>query len=109
MIAIPYGDWVIQSVLINGTTVMNNEGIRAIEIQELEWVLQPSGQPFHVVQLTQTSAVLRSNGKTFYANFEVNGNHLSLHLSRQNLKETVSFEAEAISTDVFVNVFHADR
>ena len=102
MISIPHGGWAIQSVLINGTTVMNNEGIRAIEVLEGEWVLKPSGQPFQVIQLNSTSAILRSNGETYYADFEVKGNNLSLHLSRADFNEKISFLAESISADVFV-------
>jgi hypothetical protein len=104
MISIPYGGWAIQSVLINDTTVMNNEGVRAIEVLEHEWVLQPSGQPLQVVILNSTSAILRSNGDTYDADFEVNGNHLTLHISRRDLNEKVTFEAESITADVFVNV-----
>ncbi len=99
MISIPYGDWAIESVLVNETTVVNNDGIRALEILELEWILQPSGQSFQVIQLTSTSAVLRSDGETYFADFEVNGSHLSLQLSRPNLEERISVQAVSISAD----------
>ena len=104
MISIPYGHWAIQSVLVNDTTVVNNESIRAIEILERTWVLQPSGQRFQVIKLNSTSAIIRSNGENYDAEFEVDGNHLTMHLSRKDLNERVTFEAESISADVFVNV-----
>lgn len=104
MISIPYGDWAIDSVLINETTVMNNEGVRALEILARNWILQPSGQHFQVLQLTSSSAVLKSNGETFCADFKIDGDHLTLHFSRPNLKEKISFEATAISADVYVNI-----
>ena len=104
MISIPYGHWAIQSVLVNGATVVNDESIRAIEILEREWVLRPSGQPFQLIKLNSTSAIIRSNGESYDAEFKVDGNHLTLHLSRTDLSERITFEAESISADVFVNV-----
>ena len=104
MSPIPYGDWAIECVLVNETTVMNNDGIRALEISEHEWVLQPSGQRFKVLHLTSKSAVLESQGETFHAYFEIRANHLSLQMSRASVKETLRIEAEAISADVFVNL-----
>ena len=104
MISIPHGDWAIESMLVNGTTVVNNDRIRAIEILEDEWFLQPSGQPFEVVQLTSKSGELKSFGETYFVDFEVSGSHLSLRMSRPNVKETICIEAEAITADVFVNV-----
>ena len=104
MISIPRGDWAIESVLVNGTTVVNNDRIRAVEILEDEWFLQPSGQPFKVIQLSSTTAELKSFGETYFVEFEVSGSHLSLHMSRPNVKETISIEAEAITADVFVDL-----
>ena len=99
---IPNGDWAIDCVLVNDETVLNNEGMRALEIEVRDWVIQPSGQRFKVTQLTSNSAVLDSNGETYYAIFEVNGSNLDLQLSRPNLKEKIRIKAEAITADVFV-------
>jgi len=106
MDSIPVGNWEIECVIVNRTTVMNNEGIRALEILKDQWVIQPSGQRFQVRQLTNKSnglksAVLESNGETYYADFKVNGNSLQLAMSRPNIKETIHIEAVAISADVF--------
>lgn len=104
MSPIPNGDWSIDCVLINETTVMNNDSIRALEINQHQWVLQPSGQRFKVLHMTSNSAVLESQGETYHANFEVRANRLSLQMSRANIKEMLRIEAEAITADVFVNV-----
>jgi hypothetical protein len=103
MISIPYGDWMIQSVLINDTTVMNHDGIRALEILDGEWRLQPATQKFNVTQLTSKSAVLESNGVTYHADFAIEGTHMSMQLSRPNLKERISLEAESITANALVN------
>jgi hypothetical protein len=101
MSSIAKGDWAIQCVLINDQTVMNNDSIRALEVLDREWVIQPAGQRFKICQLTSTSAILESNGETFYADFEVDGGLLKLQLSRQNVNEAVTVEAFAITADVY--------
>ena len=101
MSSIAKGDWAIECVLINDQTVMNNDSIRALEVLDREWVIQPAGQRFKIYQLTSKSAILESNGETFYADFEVDGSLLKLQLSRQNVRETVTMEAFAITADVY--------
>lgn len=101
MKSIPKGNWQIDCVLLNETTVMNNDGMRGLEILEDEWVIQPSNQRFRIRQATDNSAVLESNGQVFYADFEINGGQLELKLSRPNLKETIKIEAIAITADVY--------
>ena len=101
---IPEGDWAIECVLINQVTVMNNEGMRAVEVKDDAWVIQPAGQRFRICQSTAKSAVLESNGEVFYADYEVDGNKLLVDLSRRNIKEVVSFEAVAITADVFASL-----
>jgi len=105
MSSIAKGDWAIDCVLINDQTVMNNDSMRAIEILDREWVVQPAGQRFKICQLTSKSAVLESNGETYYADFQVDGGLLKLQLSRQNVKETVTVEAYAMSADVYSSTF----
>ncbi|MFK7766715.1 MAG: hypothetical protein AB8B55_05800 [Mariniblastus sp.] len=102
MFSIPKGDWAVESILINGTTVMNNDGMRGLEILDDEWVIQPVGQRFKVRQSTSKTAVLESNGEVFYADFEVRGSDLRLQLARENRNETVCIEAIAITADCFV-------
>jgi hypothetical protein len=101
MSSIAKGDWAIDCVLINDQTVMNNDGFRALEILDREWVIQPLGQRFKICQLTPKSAVLKSNGETYYADYQVDGGSLTLRLARQNVKETVTVEAYAITADVY--------
>lgn len=104
MSSIPVGTWAVERLFINGEMVVNNESVRAIQIFDREWVLQPTGQRFKLTQLTANSAVLESNGETFYAEFEIDGNLLDLQLSRANRKEVIRISAEAITADVFVDV-----
>ncbi len=102
MSSIPTGDWAIECILVNHETVMNNEGMRALEIREDEWVIQPAGQRFRIRQSTSKTALLESNGEIFYADFEAEGCELKLTLAREDRNETVSIEAVAITADVFV-------
>ena len=104
MSSIPIGDWAIKCVLVNDETVMNNEGMRALEILDREWVIQPAGQRFKILQLTSKSAVLESEGGTYYADFQIDANKLSLQLSRPNFKEKIRIAAKAITADVYVGV-----
>ena len=101
MNSIPKGNWHIECVIVNGTTVMNNEGIRGLEIFDDQWVIQPSNQQFEIRQATADSAVLESNGEVYYADFKVSGSRLSIKMSRPNIKETVTMEAVAITADVY--------
>ena len=102
MTCIPHGDWAINCILINETTVMNDDAIRGLEISESEWVLKPIGQRFKVVQSTSNSAVLESKGETYYADFQASGGSLVLQMSRPNFKERIRIEAVAVTADVFV-------
>lgn len=105
MNSIATGDWAIECVLINDQTVINSDSLRTLKVYEREWVLLPAGQAFKVCRSTMNSAVLESNGETYYADFEVEGSCLTLKLSRQNVKETLTFEAIAINADVFISAF----
>ena len=104
MSSIPVGTWAVERLFINDEMVVNNESVRAIQIFDREWVLQPTGQRFKLTQLTANSAVLELNGETFYAEFEIDGSLLDLQLSRANRKEVIRISAEAITADVFVDV-----
>jgi len=101
MNSIPKGNWQIDCVILNEVTVVNNDGMRGLEILEDEWVIQPSNQRFRIRQTTNDSAILESNGQVFRADFEINGSKLGLKLSRPNLKETIKIEAIAITADVY--------
>ena len=105
MSSIATGNWAIECVLINDQTVVNNDGMRSLEVKDREWVIQPAGQHFKVCQITSKSAVLESNGETYYVDFQVEGSLLKLELSRQNVNETVTLEAYAITADVFSSTF----
>ena len=102
MSSIPKGEWAIESIIVNRQTVVNNDGMRALQILDDEWVIQPAGQRFRIRQSTSKTAVLESNGEVFYADYKVNGSDLNVTLARKNRNETVSIEAVAITADVFV-------
>jgi hypothetical protein len=99
---VPFGDWDVECVLINDSTVFNCDSLRILRIMDGQWQLLPQGQTFKVVQMTAGSAVLKSNDETYFANFKINGNRLELELSRSNHKQKMRIEAEAITADVFV-------
>jgi len=101
MNSIPQGNWHIESVIVNGTTVVNNEGLRGLEVLKDEWVIQPSNQRFQIDDVQNGTAVLNSEGQAYYADFEVNGDRLSLKMSRPKIKETITIDAIAITADVF--------
>ena len=104
MTSVPLGGWEIDSVLINATTVMNNDGIRSLLVAENEWVLQPLGQKFDVIQVTPQKVTLSSNGETYVADYLIDGTRLSLELTRPDRGERVSIEAHAVTADVFSKV-----
>ena len=95
------GDWAIECILVNDQTVINSDGMRALEVRDREWLIQPGGQRFVVCQISADRAVLESNGETYYADYHVDASKLKLRLSRQNVKETVTFDAYAVTADVF--------
>lgn len=107
MSSIPHGDWAIECVLINEETVLNSDGVRALEIHKDEWVIQPNGQRFRVRQTAKKSAVLESEGHVYFADYEVQGSNLMLKLSKENVRETLTIEAVAITADVFVKMKQA--
>lgn len=104
MDSLPLGRWEIDSVLINATTVMNNEGIRSLRVLEKEWILQPAGQKFDVIQMTPARVTLQSNGRAYLADYVMEGTRLFLELTRPDRGEKVSIEAHAITADVFSTV-----
>ena len=104
MSSIPIGSWHIECVLINEETVMNYDSIRGLEIKKDEWVIQPSGQRFRIRQSAGKTAVLESNGDVYFADYEVDGSSLTVKMSRQNMKETITVEAVAITADVFSSI-----
>ena len=104
MNSVPLGGWEIDSVLINATTVMNNDGIRSLRVSDKEWVLQPVGQKFDVIQMTPEKVTLASNGETYFADYVIDGPCLSLELTRPDRGERVTIEAHAITADVFSQV-----
>lgn len=109
MNSIPNGNWDIECVLINNRTVLNDDAIRCLEIYDDEWVIQPAKQRFRVRQTSTKSnglmsAVLESKGDVYFADFKVKGSNLTLSMSRPNIKEVITFEAIAITADVFSKV-----
>ena len=101
MNSIPQGNWHIESVVVNDTTVVNNEGIQGLEILEDEWVIHPLNQRFQLRSAAGDTIVLDCNDQVYNAKFEVNGDRLLLKMSRPKVKETVTIEAIAITADVY--------
>ncbi len=104
MNSVPFGGWEIDSVLIDARTVMNNDGIRSLRVSDKEWVLQPLGQKFDVIQVTPKKVTLNSNGEIYFADYSIDGTRLALELTRPDRCEKVSIEAHAITADVFSQV-----
>ncbi|MGB2498900.1 MAG: hypothetical protein ACPIA2_04355 [Mariniblastus sp.] len=104
MNSVPLGGWEIDSVLIDATTVINNDGIRSLRVAESDWVLQPMGQKFEVVEMTSKKVTLHSNGETYFADYLIDGARLSLELTRPDRGERVSIEAHAVTADVIPQV-----
>ena len=104
MNSIPLGSWQIESVVVNETTVVNNDSIRGLEIFKDEWVIQPLNQRFQLRDVQEGSIVLDSNGRAYFAKFEVNGDRLKLKMSRPKIKETITIDAVAITADVYTSL-----
>ena len=101
MISIPLGSWSIESVIVNGTTVVNDDSIRGLEIHEDGWVIQPSNQRFRLRESNGSTAVLESGGQLYYADVDVNADRLSLKMSRPKIEETVTIDAVAVTASVY--------
>lgn len=92
------GVYEITCVLLNSETVVNNDGLRRLEIQDNAWVLQPAGQAFEIEQLFRKTAILRSNGKRYFAETSrTSEKEILLRLKREHSSETISIEAELTS------------
>ena len=58
MSSIPKGEWAIESIIVNRQTVVNNDGMRALQILDDEWVIQPAGQRFRIRQSTSKLSLI---------------------------------------------------
>lgn len=102
MNSIPLGNWHIESVVVNDTTVVNNDGIQGLEILEDEWVIQPLDQRFRLDAVKEDSVVLDSNGQVYFAKFDIIGDRLKLKMSRPKINETITIDAVALTADVYI-------
>ena len=91
---IPNGTYDIRCVLINSETVVNDDGVRELEIHSDAWIVNPSGQQFKIEQSNGDRAILRSNGHRYFAEVELVGNAtIQLKLKKENVAEILSIEA----------------
>lgn len=94
MTTIPQGHYDIECVLIDTETVMNNEGLRGLQINPDSWYLRPAEQRFDVLRQDGRSAVLVSNGHTYYAQVDhLDERQLKISLTRENIQNTIMIEA----------------
>lgn len=98
---IPNGCYEIRCVLINAETVVNDDGVRELEIRDGEWIIQPSGQRFEIEQIQGERAILNSNGHRYFADVTLAGaGTIELELKRENVSETISVEATLIESAI---------
>lgn len=103
---IPKGTYEIRCVLINSETVVNDDGVRELEVHSDEWVVKPSGQTFEIEQVNGGRAILRSNGHRYFAEAQLVGNAtVELELKRENVAEILSIEATL--TESMIPIDHA--
>ncbi len=88
------GEWAIMSVKVNSETVMNYEGFVQLNISGEEFSIEPIGLQFAIRQVTPGAAVLESQGQTYFADFELNDEQLTLTLTRPKFHETVTISAQ---------------
>ena len=88
------GIWQIEAVLVNKATVLNNEGFIYFEYQNGALIIQPAGMRFEFEPETMHSAVLNSNGQTYFADWTVDEDKIELILSRPQVKDTISIYAK---------------
>lgn len=98
MLDIQKGSYEIRCVLINSETVLNNDGVRQLEINPDAWTIHPAEQRFEIVQLQRRGAILNSNGRRYYAEVtQVAEKSICLILKRAGVGETISVEADWVS------------
>ena len=96
---VPKGSYEILCVLINSETVVNDDGVRELEINDGEWIIQPSGQRFEIEQIKGGRALLRSSGHRYFAEVELTGaGSIQIDLKRENVSETISVEATLVES-----------
>ena len=99
MIDIQNGSYEIRCVLINSATVLNNDGVRQLEIEADAWTIQPAEQRFEIIQTQRKGAILNSNGQRYFAEVkQVAEKTICIELKRANVSETISIEAEWVNT-----------
>ncbi|MEL7496844.1 MAG: hypothetical protein AAFN77_04495 [Planctomycetota bacterium] len=100
----------IQCVLINSETVLNDDGVRRLELNANEWVIQPAEQRFQVEQRHQSNAVLRSNGHRYFAEIhQIDEATIELQLKRENVAGSITIEATLSPTIVPREPAHSIR
>jgi hypothetical protein len=100
MSTFPQGGWQIEGVLINGETVLNDEGYRFIELVDNTLTILPVEMRFVVKQSQRSSAVLESQGQTFFAEIEQADGSLTIEISRPKYKDRIRIEATVVSSPV---------
>lgn len=94
---IPQGTYEIQCVLLNSETVVNDDGVRELEIREDHWCVWPSGQRFELLQDSGERLILESNGHQYFAELELLGDaSILVNLKKKNVAEVLSIEAKLI-------------
>lgn len=88
------GDWLIESVVVNQTTVLNREGFQSLQLRGDKLTIQPLGMEFEVEPETHFSALLTNRGRRYFADWTVDGDGLELVLSQPGSRETVTFVAQ---------------
>jgi hypothetical protein len=93
MFQIPTGTHSIENVRLDGMAVVDNDRVRAFQIEQDCWVIQPAMQRFDVVHINNKAAALRSGNQTYFAEFRMlSEDILLIQLRREHGKKVYSFE-----------------
>lgn len=96
------GRWKIESVIINSSTVMNYEGFEYFEVNDEHSRIQPIGISFVEIESDELGAVLKSGDTTYFIATEVNGDELTMQMSRPNYGDVFEITAMLEPTPVSV-------
>jgi hypothetical protein len=93
MLQIPTGTHAIENVRLDGMAVVDNDRVRAFQIEQDFWVIQPAMQRFDVIHINNQAAALRSGNQTYFAEFRMlDEGTLLIQLRREHRKKVYSFE-----------------
>lgn len=93
MSPLPTGNWLIESVIVNSETIVDDNEFVELHVREDELLIQPVGIRFLIAEENDEGLMLVSNGQMYRAQHHRDDRDFVITMKRPEISDTIKIHA----------------